>query len=119
MKLKKRITLPILFSVALLSCKTDNPDPANAENSSLLVQPIQTDGNYAAADKKHYVVRNTQKHLNKLLLFIGGSSSNPADYNLISDHGATIGLDVINLSYPNEGHKPSLLTKTVLLNLFR
>lgn len=102
MKLKKRITLPILFSVALLSCKTDNPAPANAENSSLLVQPIQTDGNYAAADKKHYVVRNTQKHLNKLLLFIGGSSSNPADYNLISDHGATIGLDVINLSYPNE-----------------
>ncbi len=97
-----KVILAILFSVALLSCKTDNPAPATAENISLLVPPIQTDGNYAAADKKHYVVRNTQKHLNKLLLFIGGSASNPADYNLISDYAATIGLDVINLSYPNE-----------------
>lgn len=35
------------------------------------------------------------------MLFIGGSYSVPKDYNYITDLGATIGLDVISLSYPN------------------
>lgn len=93
----------LLFGISiltLLSCSKDNPIP-KGENIILTIQPIQTDVNYSSTEKNHYVVRNTQLHLNKLLLFIGGSFSNPADYSLISNHAATIGLDVINLSYPN------------------
>jgi hypothetical protein len=47
------------------------------------------------------VVRNNQTHLNKLFLFIGGSWSLPRNYNIVCDYGASIGLDVISLSYPN------------------
>ena len=39
--------------------------------------------------------------MNKLLLFIGGSFSTPENYSIICDYSATIGLDVISLSYPN------------------
>lgn len=68
---------------------------------SLLIQPKQTDANYASTNQSHYVVRNTKTHLNKLLLFIGGSFSSPEEYKIICEHSATIGLDVISLSYPN------------------
>lgn len=71
------------------------------KNVSVFVKPNQTDPNYASTDQSHYVVRNTKTHLNKLLLFIGGSFSIPKNYYLICNHGATIGLDVISLSYPN------------------
>jgi hypothetical protein len=97
----------ILISIVLtMSCTTKEDIPAiedntTAQNISVLVTPIQTDPNYATTDESHYVVRNTKTHLNKLLLFIGGSYSIPKNYNLVCDHGATIGLDVISLSYPN------------------
>jgi hypothetical protein len=100
--------LLILFSIiAFVSCSKDNnntpvnPDNTIAQNSSVLVQPAQTDANYATTEESHYVVRNNKTHLNKLLLFIGGSYSVPKNYNLVCDRGATIGLDVISLSYPN------------------
>jgi hypothetical protein len=96
-----RTLLFVLSLTLLISCKSDNPIPAKGDNISILVQPNKTDVNYSTAEKNHYVVRNTVTHLNKLLVFIGGSYSDPADYHLISDHGSTIGLDVINLSYPN------------------
>jgi hypothetical protein len=85
------------------SCKKDDipVDNTVAQNISVLVTPKQTDNNYASTDESHYIVRNTKTHLNKLLLFIGGSYSVPKDYNFVCDHGATIGLDVISLSYPN------------------
>jgi hypothetical protein len=103
----KNILLLILF-LSIISCsKNENaepitPDNTTGQNISVLVQPNQTDANYASTDQDHYVVRNSKTHLNKLLLFIGGSYSVPKDYNYICDHGATIGLDVISLSYPNE-----------------
>jgi hypothetical protein len=96
--------LSLLSVVMFFSCsKNSNPAPDNTpgQNVSVLVQPNQTDGNYAAADQSHYVVRNTKTHLNKLLLFIGGSFSVPKDYYDVCDYGATIGLDAISLSYPN------------------
>jgi hypothetical protein len=98
----KKNLLFALWITSLMSCKNDNLTPDKADNVVVLVQPLQTDGNYSSADKNHYVVRNNKTHLNKLLLFIGGSYSNPPDYHFVSDHGATIGLDVINLSYPND-----------------
>jgi hypothetical protein len=99
------MNIKIYFIAICLFCsckKNDNPaDNTVAQNISVLVTPKQTDNNYASTDESHYVVRNTKTHLNKLLLFIGGSYSVPKDYNFICDHGATIGLDVISLSYPN------------------
>lgn len=94
----------LLIILTTFSCKKDNPsviDNTVGQNVSVLIQPNQTDQNYASTDQSHYVVRNTKKHLNKLLLFIGGSFSVPKDYNLVCDHSATMGLDVISLSYPN------------------
>jgi hypothetical protein len=88
----------------MLSCKETaitTTDNVVAQNVSVLVPPNQVDVNYPATDESHYVVRNTKTHLNKLFLFIGGSFSIPKNYNLVCDHAATIGLDVISLSYPN------------------
>ena len=48
-----------------------------------------------------FVIRNDQIHLNTLLLFLGGTRSAPDDYEIVCDHAASIGLDVISLSYPN------------------
>ncbi len=93
-------SLPILllfFSCSQDSSSSDTP----AQNTSYLIRPNLTDNGYSSADLEHYVVRNSKTHLNKLLLFIGGSYSVPKNYNLICDHAANIGLDVISLSYPN------------------
>jgi hypothetical protein len=99
----KKITL-IISILTIVSCKkTDSLSPDNTvtQNISVLVTPSQTDANYASAEESHYVVRNSKTHVNKLFLFIGGSYSVPKNYNVVCDHAATIGLDVINLSYPN------------------
>ena len=103
----KKILVLISFLLILSCSKNEDvkpiiPDNPIAQNISVLVQPYQTDTNYSSTQESHYVVRNTKTHLNKLLLFIGGSYSIPKNYNLVSDHGATIGLDVISLSYPND-----------------
>jgi hypothetical protein len=96
--------IPFILILFYPACsKTKGPVPVDTigQNIPLLVQPIQTDAGYSSTDQAHYVVRNTKTHINKLLLFIGGSFSIPKDYNYVCDHGATIGLDVISLSYPN------------------
>jgi hypothetical protein len=101
----KILTTILISSLMALSCKkgdTPSPDNSVAQNISVLVKPSETDNNYSSTDESHYVVRNNKTHLNKLLLFIGGSYSVPKNYNAVCDHGATIGLDVISLSYPNE-----------------
>lgn len=105
----------LLLSIALMfECnKCDNPvDNTPAQNISVLVTPQQTDINYSSADESHFVVRNTKTHLNKLFLFIGGSFSVPKNYYLICDHAATIGFDVISLSYPNNVATASLGTSS-------
>lgn len=99
-----RLVLLVVPIFIFFSCNKKNetvPDNTVAQNISVLVQPNQTDANYLSSDQAHYVVRNTKTHSGKLLLFIGGSFSAPKDYNDVCDHGATIGLDVISISYPN------------------
>ena len=94
----------IITSLLLFSCKkkeSSQPDGISAQNITVSIQPQKTDANYSSTEKSHYVVNNNQLHLNKLLLFIGGSYSDPKDYNYVCDFGASIGLDVISLSYPN------------------
>lgn len=100
--MKKLIKL--LLIVLLISCGKEDEIPTDnstGENVSLLVQPSQTDANYSTSDKSHFVVRNTKNHLNKLMLFIGGSFSSPDNYTFISEHAASIGFDLISISYPN------------------
>jgi len=103
MEIKKITIIFLLFMV--ISCrKDDNPDPpmtGEPQNISVLIAPNLTDANYASDDKEHYVLSNGQTRLNTLLLFIGGTSSAPDDYVFVCDHAASIGLDVISLSYPN------------------
>jgi hypothetical protein len=94
--------LCFVLLIFVVACKMSDPAPVVEETFKLQVHPNKTDVNYSSTDKNHYVVRNSKKSKNKLLLFIGGSYSNPADYYLVSDHAATLGLDVINLSYLND-----------------
>jgi Secretion system C-terminal sorting domain len=61
----------------------------------------QTDRNYAVQDS-HVITRHATIHNNKLFLFFGGSFSNAKDYGLISRVAASIGYDVVSLSYPND-----------------
>ena len=106
----KFLSIAVLL-LMLVSCKySDVPDNTTIQNVSVLVQPIETDIHYASGQKRHYIVRNNKMHINKLLLFIGGSFSAPKNYRLICDYGATIGLDVISLSYPNHITAASLKT---------
>jgi hypothetical protein len=94
----------LYISILLFSaCKKNDTavDNSPAQNTSYLITSFQTDNNYAATDESNYVVRNNKKHLNKLLLFMGGSYSAPKEYEVVCNHAATIGLDVISLSYPN------------------
>lgn len=109
----KHIILSLTVFIFFSCSKKDNQNPIDntpAQNISVLITPNQTDNNYATTDANNYVIRNTKTHLNKLFLFIGGSSSIPKDYNYICDHGATIGLDVISLSYPNSVSTLSILS---------
>ncbi len=97
--------LSIVFSILIVLSCNDADDTAQTsivgQNISTLVEPIQTNNNYSSTEKEHYVVRNNQIHLNKLLLFIGGSFSTPQNYDRICDHAASLGFDVISLSYLN------------------
>jgi hypothetical protein len=104
----------VLFLFICFACdKNENievvqPVDSTPKNTSVLVQPAQTDINYTSTQESHYVVRNNKIHLNKLLLFIGGSYSIPKNYNIVCDHASSIGLDVISLSYPNNVATASL-----------
>jgi hypothetical protein len=93
------IILPILMS----SCnKGDIPNPdGSTGNSSFLVHPKLTDPAYSIGDESHFVITNTKVRNNRLLLFIGGSYSTPKEHFIFCEHAASMGFDVISLSYPN------------------
>lgn len=91
----------LLLAFVAFSCNKDDSAPEATQSISTLVQPVLTDANYASNEESHYVVRNDQTRLNKLLIFLGGSFSVPENYNLVCDHTATLGFDVISVSYLN------------------
>jgi len=112
----------LLFLLIPCACgDKSTTDVTPAQNVSTLIMPKQTDAGYSSSDLEHYVVRNNKIHLNKLLLFIGGSFSVPKDYNFICDQAATFGLDVISLSYPNNVATAPLGTSTdpLIFNNYR
>jgi hypothetical protein len=103
----------LLFLLIPFACgDKSTTDGTPAQNISTLIMPKQTDAGYSSSDLEHYVVRNNKIHINKLLLFIGGSFSVPKDYYFICNQAATFGLDVISLSYPNNVATASLGTST-------
>jgi Secretion system C-terminal sorting domain len=92
-----------------------------AQINTFYVKPIQTDINYAASQDSNLVVRNTTTHNNKLFLFFGGTGSNSASYQTLSNFTGNLGYDVINLSYPNAVSAGSLAgaTDSLVFNKFR
>jgi hypothetical protein len=100
------MTKTIIYTLLLVlfACnKNDEPNAAQPlkGTTKYFILPVATDKLYGNGEQ-HYVVRNNEIRLNKLLLFIGGSYSVPKNYNYFCDHSATLGLDVISLSYPND-----------------
>jgi hypothetical protein len=71
---------------------------AQIQNQYILVS--NTDSAYTSQDS-HFVARNLSVYNGKLLLFIGGTFSSPLQYEFFSKHAATLGYDVINISYLN------------------
>lgn len=65
------------------------------------VAPIATDPGYDVNDADHYLVYNSSVQRGKLLLWIGGSYSNPNTYFRICRFAGDLGFHVISLSYPN------------------
>jgi hypothetical protein len=94
----KFVTLFVSVCV-LISC---NAFTELSQNTIDLVEPVEIDGNYSSSDESHYIVRNSKIHLNKLLLFLGGSYSVPKDYKTFVNHAASIGFDTVSLSYSNK-----------------
>ena len=86
--------LTLIILTLLLGTSNSSIDP-------FLVKPFDTDNNYSRRDKAHYVIEGDNEN-KTLLVFIGGSYSNPKHYARICKHAATIGLDVISLSYRNQ-----------------
>ena len=72
-----------------------------SQTEAFYVKPIYTDSNYASDQDSNYVAINTATNLNKLVLFLGGTYSRPDNYSIICQYAASLGFDVISLSYPN------------------
>lgn len=103
------------FSLIFLSCnKADDtiPNDDSNETISFLVAPVDTDTNYSANQEKHFVLTNTTLHKNELILFVGGSFSVPENYNIVCESMASLGFDVISISYPNDVPAASLATSS-------
>jgi pimeloyl-ACP methyl ester carboxylesterase len=86
-----------------------------SQTANFTVAPNLVDAGYSTTDENHFIVRNTTTHLNKLVLFIGGSFSVPANYSTFCTYPASIGFDVISLSYPNDVAAASLENSSDLL----
>lgn len=97
-----RVVFLVLFSV-LFSCTDEDNYNVGAPQSNIILEipPFKIDRNYSILNPKHYIVRNRFQHLNKLVLFLGGSRTNPKEYQILCKHLATQGFDVISLSYLN------------------
>ena len=67
------------------------------------VHPNNTDPNYATDQDSSTVSINSDIQENLLYIFLGGTgASSSSTYNALRLHAATLGFDVINLSYIND-----------------
>ena len=102
--MKKSALFLHLFAMACLvltcACKKDEDVPPEEPNR-ISVVPKVIDAGYDNGEDSHVAFYNAEINLNKLLLFIGGSYSNPKNYETICEHARQQGFHVISLSYPN------------------
>lgn len=101
MRLLKPLFTFILPIVVLVATACDKEDDPPAEPTRMSIAVNSTDPGYSSSDNPHVTFYNASNKLNKLLLFIGGSYSNPKNYETICEHARTQGFHVISLSYPN------------------
>lgn len=90
--------------ILLLSCSKDGDDVGNNPPQNNIIHeipPFQIDRDYSILNPKHYVVRNKTLHLEKLVVLLGGTRTNPKEYQVLCKHLASLGYDVISLSYRN------------------
>ncbi|MCB9165503.1 MAG: hypothetical protein H6592_13905 [Flavobacteriales bacterium] len=98
---KLNVLLLHLLITASLVCE--------AQVETFFVRPVQTHPGYDPLEDSSAVSRNTQMQDGRLFLFIGGTwSSSSTEYNALRLFSAGIGLDFINLSYPNDVATASL-----------
>ncbi|MCB9165726.1 MAG: T9SS type A sorting domain-containing protein [Flavobacteriales bacterium] len=96
--------LHLLFAASLV---------CEAQVETFFVRPVQTHPGYDPLEDSSAVSRNTQMQDGRLFLFIGGTwSSSSTEYNALRLFSAGIGLDFINLSYPNDVATASLADET-------
>lgn len=71
------------------------------QNNSFFVAPSETNAAYEIDQDDHLVVASEGTANGKLFFYIGGTGSTTETYRSISNFAASLGYDVINLSYPN------------------
>lgn len=96
-----KISLSIVVLISFFNLNYSAEKTRKSTITAYSVSPNETDVDYLENQNKHYVVQNNKQQLGKLILFIGGSGSDPKNYNLICDFNAKLGFDVISLSYLN------------------
>lgn len=93
MKIKSTIILAVLTFYASTSF---------GQLTTFFVKPSQTDIAYPTTEDSNYVAINTAvTPLNKLLFYIGGTSSSPKRTTLFLKLAANLGYHVISVTYPN------------------
>ncbi|NOQ73794.1 MAG: hypothetical protein GQ574_17435 [Crocinitomix sp.] len=92
--------LPLVL-IVFASCKKDVPPPVEETLERYTIAPSATDNAYNSGEKRHLIFYNNETNVNKLLLFFGGTYSNPETYETFCEHAAELGCHVISLSYPN------------------
>ncbi len=73
-----------------------------SQGQPFTVAPVDVDPGYDSTNADHYLVYNSTTQRNKLLLWMGGTYSNPNLYFRICRFAGDLGFHVISLSYLND-----------------
>ncbi len=86
------------FLILALSCHFK----LYCQETTFFVQPVETNNAYSLDTDSHYVaIDRTVSHLDKLLLYIGGTKSTPKNTTLFLKLAANLGYHAIAITYPN------------------
>lgn len=88
-----------IFSVCFCSCNSEEEIIASVERHATIPSKLNPDASRVNDEQYAYV--NTVEQKGKLLIFLGGSLSQPDKYRYFAEQSAILGYHVINLSYFN------------------
>ncbi len=97
----------LLFTILLFAITN-----SYAQADSVQVPTQKTDAGYNSGEANHMVIHNPSTNLNKLFLFIPGTSATPSNYYNVCLFAGNLGYDVISLSYLNSVGTATLATST-------